>query len=168
MTDDSLNDSANNIGDMYKDGSSSHGDDSYASQRNHELQYHEGRASEDGESMDAPTLQADAALALAKQFQKARCAGAAEPDLLPSVQQESGAISEWLGLAGHALYQGHEPLRSSTYQPPRSESNTVPKHGRVQLVLRGHVRRAAEHDAQQTLSQDSLKPRTRMEELGDL
>ena len=78
MTDDSLDDSARHIGDMYKDGNSSHVDDSSASQRHSELQDHEGQASEDGESMDAPTLQADAALSLAKQFQKARRADIAE------------------------------------------------------------------------------------------
>ena len=31
-----------------------------------------------------------------------------------------------------------------------------------------HAHRAAEHEAQEMLSQDSLKPRTRMEELADL
>ena len=75
MTEDGLNDSARHMGgDMYKDYNGSHGDDSSASSRQVEQQ---DRASEDGESMDAPTLQADAALALAKQFQKARRAAAA-------------------------------------------------------------------------------------------
>ena len=99
MTDDSLdnslNDSARQIGDH--DGNSSHADDSSASRHHPELPDHEGQASEDGESMDAPTLQADAALALAKQFQKARRAGIADAAPLPLVKQGFRHRRQWAG-----------------------------------------------------------------------
>ena len=71
MTDDSLDDSARHGDEGLQDGSDSYGD-SYPSQRMGAPHDHDGQVSEDGESMDAPTLQADAALSLAKQFQKAR------------------------------------------------------------------------------------------------
>ena len=75
MTDDSLNDSlddsARHGNETPQDGSDSYGD-SIPSQQLGALRDHDGQASEEGESMDAPTLQADAALSLAKQFQKAR------------------------------------------------------------------------------------------------
>ena len=78
MTDSSLDDSANHSNDTLQDGSDSYGD-SYPSQRAAAQNDHDGQASEDGESMDAPTLQADAALSLAKQFQKARQVASVRP-----------------------------------------------------------------------------------------
>ena len=72
MTDDSLDDSARHGNEASQDSSDSYGD-SYPSQRTGAPPENDWQASEeDGESMDAPTLQADAALSLAKQFQKAR------------------------------------------------------------------------------------------------
>ena len=85
MTDDSLDDSARHSNDTLQDGSDSYGD-SYPSQRLASLNDHDGQASEDGESMDAPTLQADAALSLAKQFQKARYAVPATCTLSPCLE----------------------------------------------------------------------------------
>ena len=74
MTDDGLDDSARLSTDTMQDGSDSYGD-SNPSQHLGTFHDHDGQASEEGESMDAPTLQADAALSLAKQFQKTRYSG---------------------------------------------------------------------------------------------
>jgi len=159
MTDDGLDDSARHGSEVLQDGSDGYGDSDPSQRLGATYDHNDGQASEAGESMDAPTLQADAALSLAKQFQKTRCFALNLAALQPRFQSDLIA----------AVDGGCLPLPACKTLPCSMNGSAASSDaGLLTAHVLVHVHRAAEHKLQETLNQDSLKPRTRFEDLADL